>query len=367
MPRMMKAAVFTEESGQNCELLDVVLADPDKGEIQIKVKACGICHTDIGISEYQSRPCVLGHEAAGEVVALGPDVTAFAVGDRVVATFGSCGTCETCNAGDPAYCIDHIQVNFDGLRLNGQPSISFPNETPVFSAFFQQSSFAEYAICQVQNVVKIPDGLSFENAAPLGCGIQTGAGAVINTLNARKGESIVIFGVGAVGLSAVMAAHDIGCNPIIVADLNADRLQLAKSYGAHHVFKGDEANLVDRIKDITGGGAHYSIEGTGSLAVYHTAINCLRPKGVCGTLAYNGEFGQPVPHPGGFAFMNTRTVGIIEGDSVPTRFIPDLINMNLNGTLPYTDLIQTLPFERINDALDALRNQTAIKPVIVFD
>jgi len=366
MPRSIEAAVFTPESGPHCEIQEVELADPGPGELIIRVRACGICHTDIGTADFLPRPSVLGHEAAGDVVEVGDSVTAFAPGDRVVATFSSCGTCPACQTDAPAYCLTHIPRNFNGLRPNGETS--FPNSDPaIFGAFFQQSSFADHALVQTDNVVKIPDDLSFELAAPLGCGIQTGAGAVLNSLNVPAGQSIVIFGVGAVGLSAVMAAKARGCNPIIAVDLNADRLDLAKELGATHGIMGDDADLVEKVKTWTEGGADFSLEGSGAPISYQNAINCLRPKGTCGTLAYPGNFGEPVEHPGGFAFMDTRTMGIVEGDSIPTEFIPELIDMYRAGDLPYDRLITTFAFHDINKALDAMHQQRVIKPVLVFD
>ena len=367
MPRSIKAAVFTPKSGPHCEIKDLLLADPGPHELIIQVKACGICHTDIGISTYQDRPAVLGHEAAGVVVEIGSRVTDFVVGDRVVATFGSCGTCHACSDENPAYCLDHAAQNFDGHRPNGQGSLTDMDGSPIFSAFFQQSGFATHALVQSNNIVKIPDEMSFEVAAPLGCGIQTGAGSVMTSLAAKKGESIVIFGVGAVGLSAVMAAHEVGCDPIIAIDLDAARLELAKEFGAHHAILGDSENLAEAIRELTGGGAHYSLEGTGVNAVYHIAVNCLRPGGTCGTWAYPGVFGEPVSHPGGFAFMNTRSMGILEGDSNPKAFIPKLVNMQIMGKLPYDQLITTFRFEDINEALDACEARTVIKPVLIFD
>jgi len=367
MTRHVRAAVFTEDSGEYCEFQDFVLASPGPDELVVQVKACGICHTDVGISQYSERPCVLGHEAAGVIVEVGNNISKFVIGERVTATFSACLQCETCESGRPAYCMDHISRNFDGLRPNGERSLFDKNGAPVFSAFFQQSGFANYMIVQKDNIVKIPDHLPFEHAAPLGCGIQTGAGTVLNTLNAKTGEPIVIFGVGAVGLSAVMAANIRGCNPIIAVDIEADRLDFALKYGAHHGLKGNSDSLVENIKALTGGGSIYAIEGTGVEAIYQSAINCLRPGGKCATLGYPGVFGEPIKHPGSFAFMNTTQIGAIEGDSVPSSFIPELINLYQKGIFPYTDLITPYAFSDINLALKELHEKRVIKPVLVFD
>ncbi len=367
MSRSVRVAAFTKDSGKYCEFKTLTLGDPGPDEVVIKVRAVGICHTDLSISEFMPRPMVLGHETAGEVVQIGSNVTNVKLGDRVVATFGSCGTCSTCRKGSPAYCIDHMDMNFAGVRPNGEATLKQDYDEPVFSAFFQQSGFADYALVQSNNIVRIPDALSFEHAAPLGCGIQTGAGAILNSLECEKEESVVVFGVGAVGLSAVMAAKHVGASPIIAVDLDQDRLALAKKFGAEHIISGKDADLVEKIKSLTGGGAHYSLEGTGNVDIFHAAVLCLRPKGSCGIFVAPGVFGEPIPHPGGIHFMNTNLIGIIEGDSVPDVFIPELVDLHLDGTMPYDEFITTYPFEDINKALSDVRAHKVIKPVLTFD
>jgi len=367
MSRKIRAAVFTAESGKHCEILDVILASPCSNEVIIKVKACGICHTDIAVAEYQKRPAVLGHEAAGEVVEVGSMVSDFNVGDRVVATFSSCGKCGTCCEQNPAYCMSMTKRNFSGSRPNGQPSMSFEDGTPIFSAFFQQSGFADHILVQEDNIVKIVDELSFEVAAPLGCGIQTGVGSILQSLDIQPQESLVIFGAGTVGLTAIMAAKTRKCYPIIAVDLDDSRLSLAKNFGAHHTLSGNDPDILSKIRQITDGGAHYTLEGTGIESVFHIAVKCLRPAGTCGTLGYPGTYGEFINYPENEAFMLTRHIGIVEGDSIPKEFIPKLAQMQLSGTLPYESLIKTFRFEDINDALDACADKSSIKPVLIFD
>lgn len=367
MPLTTEAAVFRADSGARCELRPVLLADPGPTEMVVEIKACGICHTDVGFAEHVTRPAVLGHEGAGIVHQVGAAVTRFTPGDRVTLTFSACEQCATCKSGHPAYCMTHIARNFDGVRPDGSAALMTEDGRPLFGAFFQQSSFARHALVQQDNAVAIPADLDFALAAPLGCGIQTGAGAVLRSFDARAGEPIAIFGAGAVGLAAVMAARIRGCDPIIAVDLSENRRHLARRLGATHSFEGTEPELADTLRSLSGGGLRYALEGTSHPDVYAMAINALRPGGICGTLAYPGEFGQPVAHPGGFAFMNTTSLGVIEGDSDPATFIPELIALAERGDLPYAQLIERYPFARINDALADAATGRVIKAVLKFD
>jgi aryl-alcohol dehydrogenase len=367
MPFTTEAAVLTANSGSRCELQPLIVPDPGPQEMIVELRACGICHTDLGFAAHVTRPAVLGHEGAGVVSQVGERVTRFAPGDRVVLTFSACEQCPTCTSGHPAYCMTHASRNFDGVRPGGQPGLTDAAGSPVYSAFFEQSSFARHALVQQDNAVPVPDHVSFAEAAPLGCGIQTGAGAVLRSFDAQAGEPIVVFGCGAVGLAAVMAARARDCDPIIAVEPHGERRALALRFGATDSFTGTEANLAETLRSLTGGGARYALEGVGKPLVYATAIECLRPGGICGTLAYPGEFGAPVAHPGGFAFMNTTQIGIIEGDSDPARFIPELIALADAGDLPYRQLIEPYPFARINDALADAAAGHVVKAVLTFD
>lgn len=363
----IRAAVFTSGSGKDCTFQKLDLQPPNPGELLIRTGATGICHTDLAVADYIPRPALLGHELAGEVARVGGGVTDFKAGDRVVATFGYCGACGNCQEASPAYCDHHERLNFAGVRPDGSASCHDAEGGAPYAAFFQQSGFADYAIVQAASAVKIPDAMPFHVAAPLGCGVQTGAGAVLRSLDCQPGKSIVIFGLGTVGLVAVMAAKLRGCDPIIAVDLNEDRMDVAKTYGAHHALNGGSPTLLDNIRDLASGGAHYAIEGTGNLDIYQIAIQCLRPKGVCGLLTVPGQYDKPVPHPGGMAMMSTRQIGIIEGDSDVKTFLPELIAMQMSGELPYEKLISCFAFDEINAAMDALREQHVFKPVLTFN
>ena len=196
MPRPIRAAV-SPGLGKPPVIEDLILADPEPDEVVLRIEAAGICHTDLEVARWTPTPRVLGHEGAGVVVATGSAVTGLSPGDRVVATFGFCGECPNCKGDQPAYCFDGPALNFEGKRGTNTPALTRPDGTAIEGAFFQQSSFATHALATMRNCVKVPDGFPLPVAAPLGCGIQTGAGAVANQLAARKGRPLLVIGAGA--------------------------------------------------------------------------------------------------------------------------------------------------------------------------
>ncbi|MEM8917430.1 MAG: NAD(P)-dependent alcohol dehydrogenase [Pseudomonadota bacterium] len=363
VPREILAAV-SPGMGALPELETLCLDDPLPDELVIAVRAAAICHTDIGISEWAETPRVYGHEGAGIVVETGSGVTGFRVGDRVAATFGLCGKCRNCTDNHPAYCFENIALNIEGRR--SRPALTRPDGTEIGGAFFQQSSFATHALVTERNIVRIPDDLDFVTAAPLGCGIQTGAGAVINNFAAKPGRPLLVIGCGAVGLAAVMAGKIAGCAPIIASDLRPDRLDLAAKYGADVTVSGKEPAFVDKVLEASQGGVSYALDSAGTQQTFEAAIACLHPGGNLGILTLPGGFEDPVPHPGGLPFMTTSMTGIIEGDSVPDRFIPWLIAQHRAGKMPYDEFITTFPFEEIASAFEAQKKGDAIKPVLTF-
>ncbi len=261
------------------ESLELVAPQPD--ELRVRLAASGVCHTDLFADRITPLPAVLGHEGAGVVEEVGSRVTTLRPGHRVVLTFGSCGECACCRDGAPAYCLHGHELQFGGQRADGSGTFSGPG-AGIHGAFFQQSSFATHAIATERNAVRIPDELPFELAAPLGCGVQTGAGAVLNTLACREGSSLAVFGVGSVGLSAVMAARLAGCAQVIAVDVLPQRLALAGEFGASCTLDAREGDVAARIHSLTAGGVDYSIETAGTEESFREAIDCLRRRGVCG-------------------------------------------------------------------------------------
>ena len=225
-------------------------------------------------------PVVLGHEGAGVVEAVGSAVSAVAPGDRVALSYDSCGVCATCRAGRPFHCLGFFERNFGAARADGSTALTHEG-SQVHSHFFGQSSFATGAVIPERSVVAIPDDVPFELVAPFGCGIQTGAGTVMNTLRPPAGSSIVVFGVGGVGLSAIMAARVVGCAKIVAVDLRPARLELAGELGATEVVNAGEEDVVEALERITGHGADFTVEASGSTRALRQAVDCTGPGGSC--------------------------------------------------------------------------------------
>jgi aryl-alcohol dehydrogenase len=229
--------------------------------------------------------------------------------------------------------------------------------------FFGQSAFADYALAEERNVVKVPEDVPLEILGPMGCGVMTGAGAVINALKASAGTSIAIFGTGTVGMSAVMGAVVCGCTKIIAVDIHPDRLELAKELGATHVVNAGDGDPVQAIMDITGGGPNYSLECVGNPAVFRQAVDVLPLLGVCGlcgVVAPGTEVSLNMD-----LIMNGRTVrGVIEGDAIPDLFIPKLIELYSQGRFPFDRLITFYPFNDINKAVEDMEKGLVIKPIL---
>jgi aryl-alcohol dehydrogenase len=308
-------------------------------------------------------PAVLGHEGAGVVERVGTAVTGLAAGDRVGMTFDSCGRCPTCQGGRPSYCHLFFEHNFAAARADGTSAL-VREAGPVHGHFFGQSSFATHAVASARNVVRLDERIPLEIAAPFGCGIQTGAGAVINSLRAPAGSSIAIFGTGTVGLSAVLAAVLAGCATIIGVDVNPARLELARELGATHTVNGREADAVERIRAITGAGSDFSLETTAVPAVLRQAVECTAPTGVCGMIGA-AAFGTEVSLDMNSILTAGRTLrGIVEGDSVPSVFLPRLVELWRQGRFPVERLMTFYDFDQINEAAAAAEAGTVVKPVL---
>jgi aryl-alcohol dehydrogenase len=255
-------------------------------------------------------------------------------------------------------------LNYIGMRADGSKAIR-QGETPVSSNFFGQSSFATYALAYERNVLKLPDDIPFELAAPLGCGIQTGVGGVMLALACPKGSSLLVTGGGAVGLSAVMGAAIQGCKTIVVVEPHASRRTLALQLGATHVIDPAESpNIAAAVRAILPQGMDYAFDTTGRPEILAVAMASLAPKGVLGIVGIPPP-GTPMPGDLGSVLTFGQTVrGIIEGDSDPEVFLPVLIDHWRAGRLPLETLIQAFPFDQINQAVDAQHRGDCVKVVL---
>lgn len=363
---MRITAAVVREAEQPFLLEEVHLEDPRTDEVLVDIHASGMCHTDIGVRNQWMPiplPLVLGHEGAGIVKAVGEGVTKVKPGDKVVLTFASCGTCLLCQRGKPSYCLEFVQRNTSGARPDGTNALSTDGE--LNGAFFSQSSFATHAIATERNVVKVDDDVDLAIVGPLGCGIQTGAGTVINRLRPPAGSSLVVFGVGAVGLSAVMAAKVVGCSTIIAVDRVAERLELASELGATHTIDAAATtDVVAEIQRITGLGADFAVDTTAVTGVVRQAVSSLAPTGTCAILGF-GPAGTDVAVDMIELLMTGRTiVGVTEGDARPDEFIPVLIDLHRRGLFPFDRLVNSYDFKDINQAADDAESGRSIKPVL---
>lgn len=346
------------------ETLD--MEDPRDDEILVRVVATGICHTDLVVRDGllpTPQPVVLGHEGAGIVEKVGHSVCKVAPGDHVVMTFNSCGSCPSCAEHEPAYCHEFFPRNFFAVRADGTSALSRDGER-VHGNFFGQSSFATHALCHEQNVVKVPKDAPLEKMGPLACGVQTGAGAVMNALKVTAGKSFAVFGTGSVGLSAVMAARVVGATTIIAVDTNDERLAFAREVGASHTVNPKGTNATEEILAVTGGGVNFVLDTTGLAEVIRNAVLSLAPRGVCGILGASPMGSEICLDEVHFMSGGRRLIGIVEGSSAPDVFIPLLADLHAKGLFPFDRMIRFYPFDKINEAIADSESGRAIKPIV---
>jgi len=363
----IRAAVVYERKAPFI-IKEVELAEPKATEILVKMAGCGICHADLGVRDNGPTPvpAVFGHEGSGVVEKAGSAVTMVAPGDHVVLTAYSCGVCEYCLKGRPALCKQNDRVNFGGVYMDGTKRLR-DEEGNELSSFFGQSSFAEYAVCDQRSAVRVDKDIDLAMLGPLGCGLQTGAGAVLNVLKPGAGDTVAVFGCGSVGLSALIAAKMCGCKTIVGVDNIEAKLGLALELGATHAINtSDDPDVTRQILEITGGrGLDFTFETTGVEPLFQSAIDSLIKGGACGTVATTGErvLGLKL-----VSLMSNcrKLVGIVQGDSVPQLFIPKLIDYYKKGLFPIDKLIAYYGFDDINKAAADAHQGLVIKPVLRF-
>ena len=366
---MEAIAAVVHGKEQRFEVERVEIGEMRADEVLVRVVACGVCHTDLICRDQWypvPLPSVFGHDGSGIVEEVGENVTKVAPGDRVAMSYNSCGMCADCLSGTPGYCAQFFEANFSGGRTDGSNAYSGGASGEVHGHFFGQSSFATYALAREGNVVKVRDDVPLEIVGPLGCGIQTGAGGVLNSLNPEAGSSTVVFGTGTVGMSAVMAARVAGCATIIGVDIKPARLELAKELGATHVINGADEDSVEGIKEITGGGANYSFETTASPAVFRQAVDCLTRLGTCGLVGAAAVGTEASIDISTLLLYGHRIQGIIEGDAIPGVFIPRLLELYVQGRFPFDKLVSFYELEQINDAAEDSENGEALKAILMM-
>lgn len=350
----------------------VVLDDPGPDEALVRLVATGLCHTDLSVLAGRlptPLPAVLGHEGAGIVEAVGPGTHSVRPGDRVVMSFNSCGHCARCRTGQPTRCDTYFPRNFGAARPDGSTPLHTADGEPLGGLFFGQSSLARHAVVSVHSLVRVDpiDDQELALLAPIGCGVQTGAGAVLNLLKPGPGDTLAVLGAGAVGLSAVMAAQLSGASAVIVADQVTSRLTTASELGATRTIDTRVEDLGERLTELTGGhGVTYIVETTGVPALLELAVTAIA---AFGTVAVIGA-----PAAGSRASFDVNTLidgrtirGVTEGGSDRITFIPALIDLFRQGRLPYDRFVEFYPAENLAEATQDARRGRTIKPVIVFD
>ena len=357
------------EPGGPFLLEEVELSAPRPDEVLVEVVAAGMCHTDLLVrdSRPDSLPAVLGHEGAGIVRETGSAVRGVAAGDKVVLSFPSCGRCSRCVTGRSAYCDSIAELKFGCSRPDGSVATTDRDGRPVGDHFFGQSSFGTFAVAGARSVVKVPDDVDLRLAGPLACGVQTGAGTVLDVLRVSPGSTVAVFGTGSVGLCAVMAARLCGAGTIVAVNRRASRLELASRFGATHLVSPEQVDPVEAIRDATGGrGVDFVLETTGVPEVLTQAVRSLDSLGTCafvGTGAPGVTGGIPMLE----AMLKGQTVrGVLQGDSTPSRMIPRLLELQGRGLLPFDQLVTHYPLAEINQAAADCVSGDVVKPVLLM-
>ncbi|NLC62368.1 MAG: NAD(P)-dependent alcohol dehydrogenase [Gammaproteobacteria bacterium] len=357
-------AAVTREQGADFSIEEVKLSGPGPNEVLVRVVATGVCHTDAvgrdaAVSPY---PIVLGHEGSGIVEQVGDNVTSLSPGDHVVMSFAHCGQCANCLTGHPTVCEVFNDLNFGGRMEDGTARLH-QGETEL-GTFFGQSSFGTHAVANERNVVKVDKDVDLALLGPLGCGIQTGAGTVLNRLKPAFGTSIAVYGCGAVGLSAIMAARIAGCRHIFAVDVHENRLELARELGATHAYNGKEVDVVEEIRAASGGGTEYAVETTGVPPVVRQSLNALRPLGTVAIVGVTPQMELDVHND--LMAEGKGMIGVIEGDSVPRVFIPQLVEFYKAGRFPFDKLVGFYDFKDIEQAFQDSESGKTVKPVLRF-
>jgi aryl-alcohol dehydrogenase len=359
------AAVF-EELDAPLHVEEVEIGEPRAGEVLVRIVAAGVCHTDAlavhGDLPFPA-PGVLGHEGAGIVEAVGDSVTSVREGQKVVIGWPWCGVCRNCLDGQPRYCLQLGPLVTRGGREDGSTALRRTDGSPLHSHFFGQSSFASYAIANANALVVVPDDAPVELLGPLACGIGTGAGAILNALRPPTGSSVVVYGAGAVGLAAIMAAGCTGATQIVAIDVHEARLRLARELGATDTVNAGRTSPVEAVHEICGGPADFSLDCTGNVDVLRLAADSV---GMRGTVALVG--GAPAEATFTLDHLTTlwgkRVLGILGGEGRSETLIGALIELNRQGRFPYDRLVTEFPLDQVNEAFEASHSGDVVKPVL---
>ncbi len=371
----IKAAVLTAmekprpyAQSKPLEIMELDLDPPGDGEVLVRIRAAGLCHSDLSTingDRPRQLPMVLGHEAAGEIVEVGPNVRDLAVGDHVIFIFmPSCGRCEPCAEGRPALCEVGAKSNNAGTLPSGGIRLKLDGK-PVYH-HVGVSAFAEYAVASESSLVKVDKSLSFEEAALFGCAVVTGAGAVINTARVKAGDSAAIVGLGGVGLMSLLAARACGCRQIVAVDLSDDKLKLAKQLGATHTVNAGDATAIEQVREVSKGGCDYAFELASSVKALEFAYKVTRRGGTTVTASLPHPT-HTVPIPATNLVAEERTLkGSYVGSCVPKRDIPRFVALYQQGLMPVDRLMsERIGFDEINEGFDRLADGVSVRQLLL--
>jgi len=362
----MQAAVMRANNAP-LELEEVEIDAPGPGEVLVRTAASGICHSDLTVIEGglpMPPPCILGHEPAGVVEAIGDGIVDFAPGDHVIGCLSSwCGVCNFCTGGRPYLCL----TQFMGRPEGSKSRLSTPAGDPILQ-FGNLSSFAEKMLCPERSLVKIRDDMPLDRACLIGCGVTTGLGAALNTVNIPAGASVVIIGCGGVGLAALQGSRIVGAGQIIAVDSQAWKFNLAQKLGATHCVDASDADPVAAVQEITGGGADFVFECIGLVPTVQQAV-AMTGRG--GTTVLVGVV--PVTEmvsisAADLTLQEKKITGSFMGSNRFRFDMPKYIDFYLDGRLHLDEMISSrLPLHEVNDAFDRMRKGEVARQVIVFD
>jgi aryl-alcohol dehydrogenase len=362
-------AAVAWEAGATLSIEEFDLDEPRDDEILVKLEAAGVCHTDDNARLGRVPvvfPIILGHEGSGTVERTGRNVTKVKPGDKVLFTPDYCGTCDQCVLGLTPYCDQAVAVTFTGTRLDGSPR-AHQNGRPVRASFFGQSSFATHSLVTERNIVPVPDDAPLHYLAGFTCGVQAGAGVILNAMPVNTGSKVAVWGTGAVGLAAVMAAKASGAAEIVALDRVGHRLALAVELGATATIDTTGQDLSDvaaAVVKLTGRGANVALDTTGNPAVILAAVQSLATHGVASVITSSGA---PVSLPPGDLLLKGRQLrGSVGGHINPTVFIPRLLDLHAQGRFPVDRLVKNYPFAELNTAIADSLSGATIKPVLTF-
>jgi aryl-alcohol dehydrogenase len=364
---LVTTAAVIEEPGAPFTITEVTLDEPRADEVLVRMVAAGVCHTDLGVRAGGipfKLPGVLGHEGAGVVERAGSAVTRVEPGDKVLLSFTSCGGCGNCRNGHPAYCATWLPRNLiNGTRDDGSPTV-WRGDFAVGGRFFGQSSFSALAVADERSVVKLDAGADLELLAPLGCGVQTGFGAVWNVLKPEPGTSLAVFGAGAVGLAAVMAAGMLPLSRIIAIDRVPHRLDLAREFGATHTIDTNETDLAGALADLAPG-IDNAVDTTGSPSVLRTAVDALAARGACAVVGAPPA-GTEVSLDIQGLLAGKRILGVTLGDGEPETLLPQLVSLHQQGRLPLGRIVRHYRLDELEQAAADMHAGRTVKPVVLF-